>query len=121
MNIAVSASGVTPECLVYEDFAKTPYLLIVNVDTMECNPIEHTPSPGSEEELARSVVSNRCEAVITGRLSETAFDILADDGITRLSGGNMTVKNALAAMERRELSLIRNAQGTDDCSGTHHH
>jgi len=121
MNIAVTASGSTLDSEVYEEFARTPYLLIVNVETMDCAVIEHAVSPGSDKQLAHSVVSHRCEAVITCKLAGEPFDIIADDGITRFAANNMTAREALDAMEKRRLEIIRNPQGSSQCSGHHHH
>ena len=121
MNIAVTTSGDTLESPVFEKFDRTPYLLIIDVETMDYVTIEHPSSPDSERKLAQAVVSHRCEAVITGLLTEVAFDIIADDGITRFAAKNMTARQALDAMEKRSLDIIRNPQGTNQCSGTHHH
>ncbi|MGD9950921.1 MAG: NifB/NifX family molybdenum-iron cluster-binding protein [Desulfobulbus sp.] len=121
MNIAVTASDPSLDSIIFEEFSQTPYLLIVNVETMECTSIKHVVSLGSDTALARSILEYRCEAVITGKLPEAAFDIIADDGVTRFFAENMSVKEALDAMDRRKLGLIRNPQGTDNCSGEHHH
>ncbi|ADW17601.1 hypothetical protein Despr_1446 [Desulfobulbus propionicus DSM 2032] len=121
MNIALTTTGSTLDSAVTDEFARALYLLLVNVETMTCIPIEHTMSPGSDCELARIVLTHRCEAIITGTLTEAAFAILADDGVTRYRARNMTAREALDAMERRELDLIRNADGSGACSGSHHH
>ncbi len=121
MNIAVSTTDSTLESTVFDEFARTPWLLIVNFETMECVPIAHSCASGSDQELARTILEHYCEAVITGTLDEKAFDILADNGITRYAGSNMGVREALEAMDRKQLKVIRNPEGTDDCSGDHHH
>jgi predicted Fe-Mo cluster-binding NifX family protein len=120
MNIAVTATGPTLDSRVFPEFARTPYVLIVDVATMTWTPIEHAVAPGSDCELARIVVAHRCEAVITGQLTENAFALLADDGITRYQALDLSVRDALAAMEQRTLALIRNADGAGACSGSHH-
>ncbi|MGE4560423.1 MAG: NifB/NifX family molybdenum-iron cluster-binding protein [Desulfobulbus sp.] len=121
MNIAVTTTGPTLESAISEEFAQTPYILVVDVDSMACTPIEHAISTDSDRDLARTVLAHRCEAVITGKLAEAAFDILADDGVTRYQARNMSAREALDAMERRQLDLIRNSDGSDTCSGSHHH
>jgi predicted Fe-Mo cluster-binding NifX family protein len=120
MNIAITAAGSTLDSAVFHEFARAPWLLIVNVDDMACTPIAHSCAAGSDQELARVVLEHRCEAVITGKLNEKAFDLLADEGVTRYSAADMSVRAALEAMERRALGLIRNADGSDTCSGGHH-
>ncbi|MBM9614861.1 hypothetical protein JWJ90_11255 [Desulfobulbus rhabdoformis] len=121
MKVAVTAAGATPESAVFEEFAKAPFLLIVDVETMDCNAIEHAVSPGSDLELARKVAEHGCEAVITGKLSESSFEIIADEMITRYMAPGLTVKAAVEAMEGRRLDIIRNADGTTECKGDHHH
>jgi predicted Fe-Mo cluster-binding NifX family protein len=121
MNIAITTTGATLDSSVFFEFTQTPYLLIVNVDTMACTPIAHTAKAGSDQDLARTVLEYRCEAVITGRLSEEAFDLLADDGVTRFAAADISARAALEAMENRQLALIRNPDGSSSCSGAHHH
>jgi predicted Fe-Mo cluster-binding NifX family protein len=120
MNIAITTTDSTLDSAVFYEFAQTPYLLIVNVDTMTCTPIAHTYVAGSDQDLARTILKYRCEAVITGKLSRETFDVLADDGVTRYVAANMSARAALEAMERRELDLIRNADGSNTCSGDHY-
>ncbi len=121
MNIAVAAMDSTLDSPVCAEFAQTPYVLIVNVATMTCTPIAHVVSPESDCALARMAVAHRCEALIANTLTEKVFEILADDGVTRYAAANMSVREALAAMERRELEVIRNSDGSGACSGSHRH
>ena len=121
MNIAITTAGSTLDSTVFCEFAKTPYLLIVNVDTMACTSIAHTCKAGSDEELARTIVKHRCEAVITVKVSGEAFEVLADDGVTRYAAADMSARAALVAMERRELEFIRNPDGLNTCFGHHRH
>ncbi|PIE57519.1 MAG: hypothetical protein CSA33_07905 [Desulfobulbus propionicus] len=121
MNIALTTDGSTLDSTVFYEFAGAPWLLIVNVDTMECTAIAHVVAPGSDEDMARKILEYRCEAVMTGKLTEKAFNILADEGVTRYAAAGMGVRKALAAMDNRELRFIRNPEGTDSCQGWHHH
>ncbi|NLY41469.1 MAG: hypothetical protein GX055_07625 [Desulfovibrionales bacterium] len=118
MHIAITAQSADLNSLVFQEFAATPFVLIVNVDTMNCTPIAHTCAPQSDEDLARIILEHNCEAVITGKLTEAAFTLLAKNHVTRYAAANMTAAYALEAMERRELQLIRNPEGTDECHGT---
>ena len=120
MNIAVTTVDPTLESAVFCEFAKTPWLLIVNVEKMTCTVIAHSCAAGSHRELARIVLEHRCEAVITGKLDEGAFDVLADEGVTRYLAEGMSARAALDAMEKRQLELIRNPDGSTTCSGSHH-
>lgn len=120
MNIALTTADSSLDSSIFCEFAQTPYLLIVDVDTMACRSIAHTCTPGSDQDLARTVLEHQCEAVITGKLSEAAFDLLADEGVTRYLAAGMSARMALEAMARRELEMIRNADGSNTCSGDHH-
>ncbi len=120
MNIALTTAESSLDSSIFCEFAQTPYLLIVDVDTMAYRSIAHACTPGSDEDLVRTVLEHQCEAVITGKLSEAAFDLLADEGVTRYLAANMSARMALEAMARRELEMIRNADGSNTCSGDHH-
>jgi predicted Fe-Mo cluster-binding NifX family protein len=120
MNIAITTLGSTLDSTVFCEFAQTPCLLIVDMDSMTCTPIAHTCAPGSDRELARTILEHRCEAVITGKLSEAAFELLADEGVTRYTAADMSARSALEAMQKRRLELIRNPDGSTTCSGGHH-
>lgn len=121
MNIAITSTGSTLEAPVCTTFAQTPYLLIIDVESMTCTAIPHTVAPGSDEQLARTILAHNCEAVITGTLAPAPFAILADAMITRFRTTNLSARQALAAMDNRSLELIRNADGSGTCAGDHHH
>jgi len=120
MNIAVTAAGESLNSLVFREFARTPFLLIVNMETMRCTALPHKPSHGSDQALAQIILEHNCEAVITGKIEEEAFNMLAGEAVTRYCGTGMTAVYALEVMENRELKLIRNPEGTDECASAHH-
>ena len=120
MNIAVTAAKESINSLVFGEFAQTPYLLIVDMETMRCTALPHQPKEDSDQALVRVIIEHNCEAVITGKIGEEAFKILADEAVTRYCGTGMTAAYALEAMENRELKLIRNPEGTDECASSHH-
>ena len=119
MNIAITADGDALDSIVFQEFSKTPYLLIVNVDTMKCTAISHTICLGSDEELAQAILDHNCEAVITGKLEEKAFNLLADNSITRFAASDMSVSKSLEEMDNRKLEFIRNVEGTSSCTSHH--
>lgn len=120
MNIAVTTASDSLDSPVFGEFAQAPFLLVVNAETMRYTAIPHAPGQGSDVAMARTVIAHNCEAVITGKLGEQAFKVLADEAVTRYKGTGMTAAYALAAMEQRELEYIRNADGTDECASSHH-
>ncbi len=117
MKIAISAAGPHLDSPVFDEFRHTPFLLIVNMDTMDCTSVPHVPQTGSDQELAAKILEHRCEALITGTIATEAFNILANDAVTRYNGLGFSAGAALEAMEARVLKLIRNPEGTDDCKG----
>ena len=120
MNIAVTADGQSLTSKVSEQFDSCNYLLIVHMEDLSVHTIKNENTL-TEETLANEVIHYDCEAIITGKLNQPAFDILTDACITRYWGTGHSVETALNFMEKQLLKLIRNYQGTDECSGHHHH
>ena len=118
MFIAITADDRSLEGLVSEEFISCRYLLIVDMDNMEFKAIENKGDPFGEN-LSRKITEHKCEAVITGKLTPQAFDIIAGDYVTRYDGRGHSVKDALVLMDQYALKLIRNLEGTDDCCGDH--
>ena len=118
MNIAVTADGDNLESQVSEEFEQCLYMLIVNVDDLTVTALKNDElaETSAEENLARQVLEYNCEAVITGNISQTAFNILAEAYVTRYFGVGHSVKDALELSEKRLLKLIK-----DECPGHHLH
>ena len=118
MFIAVAADDQSMASLVSEEFISCRYLLIVDMENMEFKAIENKDDPLGEA-MSHKITEYNCEAVITGKLTPHAFDIIAGDCVTRYDGHGHTVKDALVLMEERALKLIRNPEGTDECCNDH--
>lgn len=118
MNIAVAADGKNLESYVTEHFEKCEFLLIINMSDLSIKAIKNE---GSVAELAKKAIEFDCEAIITGKLNQEPFNILADAYITRFHGFGYTVEKSLELMDRNILKLIRNLEGTEGCGGNHHH
>jgi predicted Fe-Mo cluster-binding NifX family protein len=118
LNIAVTADGESLDSQVSEKFDLCLYLLIVNMDDLTVTVIKRDKSSGtlSEQNLVHKVFEYNCEAVITGDIKQTAFDLLADAYVTRYFGAGHSVRDALTLSEKRLLKLIK-----EDCTGNHHH
>jgi len=71
-------------------------------------------------ELVKELIKYDCEAVITGGLDPTTFNMIADACITRFNGAGFTATHALEMMGKHALELIRNLEGTEGCNGLHH-
>ncbi|MDR3540893.1 MAG: NifB/NifX family molybdenum-iron cluster-binding protein [Desulfosporosinus sp.] len=118
MNIAVAADGKSLESQVSERFELCSYMLIVNMDDLTVNAINKDELLGTslEENLAQKVLEYNCEAVITGNINLTAFNILTDAYVTRYYGAGHSVKDALELSEKQLLKLIK-----EECKSNHHH
>ena len=117
MNIAVAADGESLESQVSEKFELCLYMLIVNMNDLTVTIIKTEELSGTspEKNLARKVLEYNCEAVITGTINQTAFNILADAQVTRYFGAGHSVKDALELSENRLLSIIK-----EECRSHHH-
>lgn len=118
MYIAVAADGRSLKSTVSDEFSSCKYLLIVNMDNMEIVAVDNAGDTKGIA-LAQKAVDYHCEAVITGKLTPEAFDIIADDDITRYDGSGHFVQDALNLMDRNALKLIKNVEGTDECDSRH--
>ncbi|WPC43799.1 NifB/NifX family molybdenum-iron cluster-binding protein [Clostridium sp. JS66] len=122
MNIAVAADGENLSSKVSRKFEKCLYLLIVDMNGLNITVIKNDElfEDSCTKSLADYILKYDCEALITGDIEKTAFDILADAGVTRLFGADYSVEKALELMEKRSFKLIRNYDGTNSCGGNHH-
>lgn len=120
MHIAVATEGKDLNSKVSQQFNTCDCLLIVNLDNLNVHVINNEGNDFGEK-LANEVVKYNCEAIITGKLSSIAFDILADACVTRYLGVGNSAKHALDLMEKNQLNCIKNHDGTNDCKGNHHH
>lgn len=71
-------------------------------------------------QLANELKKYDCEALVTGELEPEVFNFIADACITRYNGAGYSVYKAIELMEKLELKLIRNTEGTDECDDSHH-
>ncbi len=128
MKIGIAAENKSLDSIVSDKYADCKYLLIVNlnddafcgeVDIIEVKAIKNQEND-SGLNLAQELIHYDCEAVITGKLEPDTFNLIADACITRYNGAGYRAAVALERMEKLELKLIRNLEGTDECDGTHH-
>ena len=117
MNIAVAADGESLDSQVSGEFSRCLYLLIINMgdDSMTIIKSEKVLEASTEGYLAQKVLDSNCEAVITGKIDQPSFNLLADAQVTRYFGAGHSVKDALELSNNRLLKLIK-----DECSNHHH-
>ena len=120
MKIALTMNGKNLDSTISDHFDTNQDLLVVKISDMSIQEMALS-NDLSAEDLAQKVIDMNCECIITGSfLSEKAFDLLADGCVTRYRGTGYSGTEAIELMEKRTLPLIRNFEGTDQCSGDHH-
>ncbi len=68
------------------------------------------------ENVAQAMAEVWCEAILCGFIYDsTLFEAIADAGITRYFAADMTVREAVEAMGRYELGMIRDYVGGTGC------
>jgi predicted Fe-Mo cluster-binding NifX family protein len=128
MNIGIAVDGKSLDSIVSEEFCRCNYLLVVTInDHLFGEPSEiikttviENENDNTEFNLAQELVRHNCEAVITGALQPSEFELIADSCITRYHGAGLQASIALEKMEKRELNMIRNLEGTSNCDDHHH-
>lgn len=127
LKIAVTTDGPMLDSTVCPTYAELTYLLIVDAESgklLRC--IERADR--SETDMAREIVAEDCEAVITGPIEEAPFVIIADEGCcTRYDGAKLPVLLAVDKMNGYVLPLLTDYIGGTGChpgdesNCQHHH
>ncbi|HHW08258.1 MAG TPA: hypothetical protein GXX34_12145 [Clostridia bacterium] len=113
MKIAVATDGNTLTSRVAGEFAKSAYLLIVDMETMDFEAFAHDLEQDELGlDLARLVKEHDCEALITGLIEGEPFELLAAEQITRYRGAGYTAEEALDLMEKLQLEIICDYEGS---------
>lgn len=125
MYIGIASKGATLEDIVPDNFDDCSHLLIIKIEDdcseiLECKALSKSDYANTDD-LARELINYNCELIITGMLTVSQFDLIADACITRYIGSGIPVLDSIGLMSRDALNLLRNPEGTDDCDGDHHH
>jgi predicted Fe-Mo cluster-binding NifX family protein len=100
MKICVSAMGGSMEAKVSERFARAPYFIIVDSETMKFVPIVNSAENmqgGAGPEAVRQISENGAEVILTGDLGPNAQFALKEAGIKGVTGvsGGKTIRQAV--------------------------
>ena len=121
MKIAVSSEDLNLEARVAQRFGISPYLIIVDTETMK---FEAVPNPGAAGQRAAGMqtvvlaISKEVDAVLTGYLSPTAMKYLTSNGIEVIAGVKGTVSEAVALYRNQIHSATLHPRVKDERTGT---
>jgi len=107
MKIAVSAMDADIEAGVDPRFGRCAYFIMVDPETMKWESVLNEATGfahGAGIQAAQTVASAGVEAVITGNVGPNAHQTLNAAGIRVFTGGQGTVKDAVAAYREGSLS-----------------
>ena len=98
MKIAVTSTGPTLDDQVETRFGRCTYFLIIDTDTMQCEPLENPNmvlGGGAGIQSAQLMSEKGVAAVLTGNCGPNAFNVFGQAGIQVISGINGPVRSAI--------------------------
>lgn len=98
MKIAISSFEKDLNSQVDPRFGRTPYILIVDSDTMQYEVLENpsaTAAGGAGIQTAQMVTEKGAQVVLTGNVGPNAFDVLSAADIEVITGIRGTVESAV--------------------------
>ena len=112
MKIGVSSTGIDLNAQVDPRFGRCSYFIIIDIDTMNFEPISNESSMasgGAGIQAAQTVAKTGVEAVVTGNMGPNAFQTLSAAGIRVFTGANGTIKETIEKYKKGELEKIESA------------
>ena len=110
MKIAVSAEGPDLTARVGHRFGTSPYLIIVDTQTMAfeavSNPAADNQQGGAGIMAVVLAIGRDVNALLTGYCSPTAMRYLSEVGIEVLTGINATVADAVNQYKKRDTHWV---------------
>jgi predicted Fe-Mo cluster-binding NifX family protein len=106
MKVCVSATADSLDAPVDPRFGRSPYFIIVDLETMQFEAIPNPASSvmgGAGIQAARVIASKGVKAVITGNVGPNAFQALSAAGIKIITGAYGTVREVIEKYKRGEL------------------
>jgi len=103
LKACVLAEGDSLDSYVADDFGHAPYLLVVDMGTMEFKAIknEFTRAMGAGMKVADAIVELNVDVVITGGIGPHGYDRLTGAGITVSFDEDGTVEECVKNVKRR--------------------
>ena len=111
MMIAAAANENDMNALIPDTMEKAGGVMLFDLETDD-------PPRYVTEDLARHIVDAQCEALLCGFIYDAQFfETIAQAGVTRYMAADMTVTEAVAAMDAYQLPMIPDYVGGSGCSG----
>jgi predicted Fe-Mo cluster-binding NifX family protein len=105
MKIAVSSLGENLDAPYDYRFKQAPHVLILDSKNLQYKELSIQQKRVSERDLARTLIDNGVNAVVTGKCSDPVSDMLIDAHIRLYDGKEGTVKDNLRAIYKHDLLL----------------
>ena len=109
MKIAVTSCGNTPESQVDPRFGRAEYLLIVDTDTLDVEPVQNpnvAAGGGAGIQTSQMVVGKGAQAVLTGNCGPNAYRTLDAASIKVYAGVTGSVRAAVEALKQGDLDPL---------------
>ena len=110
MRVAVSSSGRSLDSQVDPRFGRSPFYIIVDVDTMDQEVVNNTninaPS-GAGIRAAQVVIGKGIDAVLTGSAGPNATQVLSQAGVKIITGAQGSIRQAVEAFREGELKVTQ--------------
>jgi predicted Fe-Mo cluster-binding NifX family protein len=113
MKIVISAQGKHLNSKMDPRFGRSPYFLIVDIDTWDFNVVSNPNIDvvgGAGIQSAQLIIEKGVDLVITGHCGPNAFRVLEAAGIKIYEGAKGTVKEAIQAYKKGQLKKSLTAQ-----------
>ena len=105
MLIAAAAQGKELTAIIPEIYEQSSHLIVVETDTMEIVACHE-----KQDELGGSFVEPIaalwCEAIVCGKIPREIFTRIADLGVSRYNGANLSVADGIKGAEDNSLALM---------------
>ncbi|MDO5116486.1 MAG: NifB/NifX family molybdenum-iron cluster-binding protein [Synergistaceae bacterium] len=120
MLISVAVDERSPRGAVSEHLEGSKYLLIVETESKEVVRVLNCKGQDADMKCAQAAIDAGCEAIICGDIGRRAYDLLADNMISRYYGWGADASQAVSLMQDNRLQLIREARDGGHCHGKEH-
>lgn len=114
MMIAAATNENSMSAVIPDTFEKAGGVMLFDLETGD-------PPRYVTEDPARHILDAQCEALLCGFIYDPQFfETIAQAGVTRYLAAEMTVEEAVAAMNAYQLNMIPDYVGGPGCSGHGH-